>query len=129
MLAMLNGMTENYYFRKFKCGLTKKQCAELCFKNVRTITRWDNQEQEIPSECKRLMKMYAGKELYSINNEWEGWHFKRGHLVHETGLALKPHQVLTGHALLEIGASHDRKTQLKILKIARTIKNLPEHRK
>ncbi|SPY28497.1 Uncharacterised protein [Photobacterium damselae] len=39
---MAREMTKNYYFRKFQCGLSKKDTAELCFKSVRTVTRWDS---------------------------------------------------------------------------------------
>ncbi|WP_318458644.1 DUF3653 domain-containing protein [Photobacterium leiognathi] len=121
---MAREMTKNYYFRKFQCGLSKKDTAKLCFKSVRTVTRWDS-GQLIPPECRRLMKMHKGIELVNIEGEWDGWMFKKGYLVSEQGIKLKPQQILTGYALLEIGAEHDRRTQKEILKVARLLKNLP----
>ncbi len=63
-------MTENYFFRKFQCGLSKKDTAELCFKNVSTVTKWDK-GRKIPPECRRLMRIHKGLELSSIDNRWQ----------------------------------------------------------
>lgn len=120
---MTREMTKHYYFRKFQCGLSKKDTAKLCFKSVRTVTRWDS-GQPIPPECRRLMKIHKGIELVSIQNEWEGWMLKQGYLVLEQGIKLTPQQILTGYALLEISSEQDRKTKRKILEIARKLKNL-----
>lgn len=53
-------MSKNYIFRKLKCNLTKEQTADLCFKSVKTVTRWD-EGQTIPPEYKRLMRMSKGR--------------------------------------------------------------------
>ncbi|WP_318455126.1 hypothetical protein [Photobacterium leiognathi] len=120
---MAREMTKNYFFRKFQCGLTKKDTAKLCFKSVRTVTRWDN-GQTIPPECRRLMKMYKGVELVSLDSSWEGWKFKKGVLVNELGISISPQQLLTGYALIEIGERNDRKTQMTIIKIARKLQSI-----
>ncbi|WP_236689473.1 hypothetical protein [Photobacterium angustum] len=111
-------MTENYFFRKFQCGLSKKDTAELCFKNVSTITKWDK-GRTIPPECRRLMRMHKGLELSSIDKRWKGWRISNGLLCNEGGVTLVPEQILTGYALLEISSANDRITMLKIIKAAR----------
>ncbi|WP_236688007.1 hypothetical protein [Photobacterium angustum] len=116
-------MTQNYYFRKFQCGLTKKDTAKLCFKNVRTITRWDS-GQPIPPECRRLMRITKGLELVTIDKKWDGWVLKGGKLINEQGISVSPEQILTGYALIEIGEETDRSTQRKIIKTARLLKNI-----
>lgn len=120
---MAREMTKNYYFRKFQCGLSKKDTAKLCFKTVRTITRWDS-GQPIPPECRRLMKMHKGVELVNIQNEWAGWEFKNGYLVNGYGIKLTPQQILTGYALLEIGSDEDIKTQQKLIRVAKLLKKI-----
>ncbi|WP_236688006.1 hypothetical protein [Photobacterium angustum] len=113
-------MTENYIFRKFRCGLSKKDTAELCFKSVSTVTKWDN-GKAIPPECRRLMRMYKGLELSSIDKRWEGWRLANGVLCNEGGLTLVPEQILIGYALLEISSETERENKIKILKIAKLI--------
>ncbi|PSV37291.1 regulator [Photobacterium sp. GB-210] len=122
---MAREMTKNYYFRKFQCGLSKKDTAKLCFKSVRTITQWDT-GQPIPPECRRLMRMHKGIELVTIENEWKGWQFSQGYLKNDQGLKMSQNQILTGYALLEIEAEDDRYIQSKIIKIARLINKLPK---
>lgn len=116
-------MTENYFFRKFQCGLSKKDAAELCFKNVSTITKWDN-GRTIPPECRRLMRMHKGLELSSIDKRWKGWKIVNGVLCNDGGLSLSPEQILTGYALLEISADNDREVKLKVIKMARILSSL-----
>lgn len=117
-------LTNNYIFRKFTCGLTKKETAELCFKSVRTVTRWDA-GQEIPPECRRLMKMYAGRELGGIGDIWRGWRISREELITPSGWGLSPDRIITGNALLEINAESDSKTKAEILRTARLLRKLP----
>ena len=93
-------MTENYIFRKFRCGLSKEKTAELCFKSVKTITGWDK-GNTIPPECRRLMRMYSGREL-SPKCEWNEFQMVHDRLELPTGLKMTPQQVLTGAALLEV---------------------------
>ncbi|KJG39644.1 hypothetical protein UA32_04765 [Photobacterium angustum] len=54
----------------------------------------------------------------------KGWIFKKDYLINEQGIKLTPKQILTGYALLEIGAEIDLKTKNKIIKIAGTLLNL-----
>ncbi|WP_318489344.1 hypothetical protein [Photobacterium leiognathi] len=118
---MAREMTKNYYFRKFQCGLSKKDTAKLCFKSVRTVTRWDS-GQPIPPECRRLMKLYKGHEIVSLSDNWEGWKFNHGELVMEGGIRITPQQILTGYALIQLGANKEREHIKQILKIARILK-------
>ncbi|HHP0468045.1 TPA: regulator [Vibrio harveyi] len=115
-------MTKNYIFREFECGLSVEQAAELCLKSVRTIKEWDK-GKTIPPECKRLMRMTKGRELSSCE-QWE--HFKMHHdrLELPTGQFVTAQQVLTGIALLEIGALTDLEAAGQILKYARALKNM-----
>ncbi|WP_279143178.1 hypothetical protein [Photobacterium phosphoreum] len=121
---MRTNLTQNYVFRKFTCGLSKKDTAELCFKSVTTITRWDK-GRPIPPECKRLMRIYKGMELATINPNWEGWKIKNGELTNSAGVSLRPEQILTGYALLEINSENERALKTKIIQTARMLRNLP----
>ncbi len=49
--------------------MTKEEAAEMCFKNVRAVTKW-GEGNPIPPECERLMRMAKGREL-SISEDWE----------------------------------------------------------
>ncbi|MGF1764109.1 regulator [Aliivibrio kagoshimensis] len=113
-------MTKNYIFRFVICGLSVEEAANLCFKSVRTVTKWDSGKVEIPPECKRLMKLYSGFE-FSDDNEWSGFSFVNGKLLLPTGALVDPQQILIGMALIEIGCSDDRKTMTKLLKYSREI--------
>ena len=115
-------MTKNYIFREFECGLSVEQAAELCLKTVRTVKEWDK-GKPIPPECKRLMRMTKGREL-SSSEQWE--HFKMHHdrLELPTGQLVTAQQVLTGIALLEIGALTDLEAAGQVLKYARALKEM-----
>ncbi|MCD9479346.1 regulator [Photobacterium phosphoreum] len=121
---MRTNLTQNYIFRKFVCGLSKKDTAALCFKSVTTVTRWDK-GNPIPPECKRLMRIYRGMELATINPKWKGWRIDNGELTNEAGISLKPEQILMGHALMEINSENERVLKTKIIQTARMLKNLP----
>lgn len=112
-------MSKNYIFRKFECGLSKEETAKLCFKTVRTVTGWDS-GNEIPPECKRLMRFYSRKEL-SHNLDWKGFYMSNDRLMIPTGKMLTPQQILTGTALIEISSTEDIKTKSTLLKYARKI--------
>ncbi len=115
-------MTKNYIFREFECGLTREQTAELCFKSVRTVSEWDK-GKPIPPECKRLMRMYKGKEL-SQHSSWDGFTMKGERMELPTGQMITPQQLLTGIALIEISSELELNVQAKLLKIARCISKI-----
>ncbi|EGR3008198.1 phage protein [Vibrio parahaemolyticus] len=115
-------MTKNYIFREFECGLSVEQAAELCLKSVRTVKEWDK-GKEIPKECKRLMRMARGRELY-YTDDWAGFQIQSGRLRLPTGDAITPQELLTGIALLQIGSELELKTSSKLLKFARVIANM-----
>ncbi|MDV5168816.1 DUF3653 domain-containing protein [Photobacterium rosenbergii] len=121
---MASKLTENYIFRKFVCGLSKERVAELCFKSVRTVTRWDS-GHKIPPECRRLMKLYSCRDLAAINDDWRGWQIKHGELVTPNGWTLTPDRIVTGSALLQISAENDREMKATIIKTARMLNRLP----
>ncbi|EOB6642772.1 regulator [Vibrio fluvialis] len=113
-------MTKNYIFREFECGLTREQTAELCFKSVRTVAEWDK-GKIIPPECKRLMRMFSGREL-SPNKDWDGFRMSHCKLELPTGKYITPQELLTGIALIEIGSNEDIKTTSKLLRYARALR-------
>lgn len=115
-------MTKNYIFRKLECQLTKEQTAELCFKSVRTITRWD-EGQRIPPECRRLMRMAKGREL-GVTSDWKLFKVHYDKLELPTGQLVSAQQIMLGIALLEIQSDIELKTSQKLLKHARTIAKL-----
>ena len=117
-------LSENYIFRFFKCGLSIEQTAELCFKSVRTITRWD-EGKPIPPECRRLMRMYCGLELDPLSDDWRGWKINKCELITPNGWSLTPDRIITGNALLEINADNDRQCKATIIKAARQLSKLP----
>lgn len=112
-------MTKNYIFRELECQLTKEETAELCFKSVRTVTRWD-EGHTIPPECKRLMRMVKGREL-GQTKDWELFKIHYDKLELPTGQLVTAQQVLLGAALLEIQSDLELKTTSKIAKYARAI--------
>ena len=120
---MSKKLTNNYIFRKFTCGLSKIEAANLCFKSVRTVTRWDN-GQEIPPECRRLMKMYSGRELGALNENWDGWRINKEELIVPGGWSLTPDRIITGNALLELNNENDRVYKMKIMKAARLLNTI-----
>ncbi|HDM8152848.1 TPA: phage protein [Vibrio harveyi] len=115
-------MTKNYIFREFECGLSVEQAAELCLKTVRTIKEWDK-GKTIPPECKRLMRMTKGREL-SSSEQWEHFKMHYDRLELPTGQLVTAQQVLTGIALLEIGALTDLEAAGQVLKYARALKEM-----
>ncbi|EKK9972221.1 phage protein [Vibrio parahaemolyticus] len=115
-------MTKNYIFREFECGLTVEQAAELCLKTVRTVKEWDK-GKTIPPECKRLMRMTKGREL-SSSDQWEGFKMHYDRLELPTGQLVTAQQVLTGIALLEIGALEDLQVARKLLKYVRVLNRI-----
>ncbi|MBD8514461.1 DUF3653 domain-containing protein (plasmid) [Photobacterium sp. SP02] len=123
---MTRKITENYIFRRFVCGLSRDETAKLCFKSVRTVTRWDS-GQTIPPECRRLMKLYSNREI-TTHEAWNGWRISKEGLITPNGWCLTPDRILTGHALLEIGAETDSKNNTLIIKTARLLKGLPHTR-
>ncbi|HFQ5220714.1 TPA: DUF3653 domain-containing protein, partial [Vibrio vulnificus] len=118
---MSKRVNNNYIFRKFICGLSKNQAVELCFKSMRTITRWDA-GQEIPPECRRLMKLYSCADLEAINESWRGWQIRQGKLITPNGWSLTPDRIITGNALIEINAENDRQAKAMIMKAARLLR-------
>ena len=117
-----NQMTNNYFFRFYKCGLSIEKTAELCFKTVRQVNNWD-EGAEIPPECRRLMRMYCERKL-GVGNNWQGFSIVKNRLRLPTGRELEPQQILTAVALLEIESDMDKRTMTKLLKFARVIAKL-----
>ncbi|EOB4961108.1 regulator [Vibrio vulnificus] len=115
-------MTKNFVFREFECGLTVEETAKLCFKSVRQVKEWDK-GKNIPSECKRLMRMSKGREL-SPCDSWEAFRMRYDRLELPTGKLVTAQEILTALALLEIQAPTDVKTNSKLLKYARAINRI-----
>ena len=115
-------MTKNYIFRELECQLTKEQTAELCFKSVRTVTRWD-EGQVIPPECKRLMRMSRGREL-GVSKDWKGFKVHYDKIELPTGQLVTSQQILLGMALLEIQSELEIKASTHLLKLAREISKI-----
>ncbi|EPO7448645.1 regulator [Vibrio fluvialis] len=115
-------MTKNYIFRKFECGLSKEETAELCFKTVRVVTGWDCGRQ-IPPECRRLMRLAKSREL-SPSEKWCGFRMVKDKLEIPTGQQVSPQELLTAVALLSINSELEINTSSKLLKIARALANV-----
>lgn len=114
-----NEMTKNYIFRELKCGLSIEQTAELCFKSVTTVKKWDK-GKTIPPECKRLMKRQVSKELHH-SEQWDGFEMRGNKLLLPTGECIGPQQILTGVALIHIRSELELKTSTHLLKLVRAI--------
>ena len=112
-------MTKNYIFRELECQLTREQTAELCFKSVRTVTRWD-EGQTIPPECKRLMRMARGREL-GVGEHWKDFKLHYDKLELPTGKLITPQELMLSAALLEIQSDLELKTTTQVLKYSRSI--------
>ncbi|MCG9544793.1 regulator [Vibrio sp. Isolate33] len=112
-------MTKNQLFREFYCRLSLEETAELCFKNVTTVKRWDK-GNPIPNECKRLMRLCSYREV-GISDDWVGFYVENGKFVLPTGQRLTASQILLGAALLEIGSNEDQKTASSLIRLARCI--------
>lgn len=80
--------------------MTKEEIAKLCFKSVKTVTGWYEGNQ-IPPECKRLMRVAKGREL-SISEDWQRFKMLYDRMELPTGQVVKPQQILVGVALLGI---------------------------
>ncbi|MGP8305031.1 regulator [Vibrio sp. YIC-376] len=112
-------MSKNYVFREFVCGLSVEETAVLCFRSPRVVKSWD-QGNPIPPECMRLMRMTRGREL-AASEEWVNFKMHKDKLELPTGQLVTPQEILTGIALLEIGAEPDFIVTSKIMKYVRTI--------
>ncbi len=115
-------MTKNYIFREFECGLTVEQTAELCLKTVRTVKEWDK-GKSIPPECKRLMRMFKGRELSHLEG-WEQFKMCNGKMELPTGQHVTPQEILTGIALLSIQSELELAVSAKILKFVRALSKI-----
>lgn len=115
-------MSKNYVFREFVCHLSVEDTATLCFRSVRVVKSWDEGEP-IPPECKRLMRMTRGREL-AVYEEWEHFKMHKDKLELPTGQLVTPQQILTGIALLEIGAEPDLIIGSKLMRYVRAIGNI-----
>nr|WP_255725123.1 DUF3653 domain-containing protein [Photobacterium sp. OFAV2-7] len=71
------------------------------------------------------MKLYCCRDLEAINENWRGWKIVKGRLVTPNGWTLTPDRIVTGNALLEINADHDRYSKAVIMQTARLLRNLP----
>lgn len=112
-------MSKNYVFREFECGLSIEETATLCFRSIRVVKSWDEGEP-IPPECKRLMRMTRGREL-GASEEWERFKMHKNKLELPTGQYVTPQEILTGIALLDIGAEPDLVIATKLIKYVRAI--------
>nr|WP_319552553.1 regulator [uncultured Vibrio sp.] len=112
-------MSKNYVFREFECGLSVEETATLCFRTVAVVKSWDEGEP-IPPECKRLMRMTKGRVL-AASAEWERFKMHKDTLELPTGQYVTPQEILTGIALLEIGAGPDLAIATKLMKYVRAI--------
>lgn len=115
-------MTKNYVFREFECGLSIEETANLCFKSVSEVKKWDG-GKTIPDVCKRLMRLQKCNKLSHLE-QWQGFKMKSKLLELPTGQFVTPQEILTGIALLEIEAVNDVKTLSKLLKFARAISKI-----
>ncbi|MBV7296619.1 DUF3653 domain-containing protein [Enterovibrio paralichthyis] len=113
--------SQNYIFRRFECGLSLDEAAKLCFKSVSDIEKWDEGEP-IPPECRRLMRMYSGREICGINDEWDGWRISRGGIITPANEFLDPDRIITGNYLLQLGTREDRAAAHRVLKYSRLIR-------
>lgn len=77
--------TKNYVFRWFECGLTVEETAELCFKSVTTVTKWDK-GRPIPRECRLLMELATGRRLTPLDENWRGWRLAGEYLICPSGV-------------------------------------------
>ncbi|MCR9814828.1 regulator [Vibrio parahaemolyticus] len=115
-------MSKNYVFREFECGLTIEETANLCFKTVRTVKSWDD-GKPIPPECKRLMRMTKGREL-APSEDWKYFRMHVNTLETPTGQLVTAQQILTGLALLEIGAEPEATIISKLMKYVRALNRI-----
>ncbi|MEZ9327329.1 regulator [Vibrio cyclitrophicus] len=115
-------MTENELFRKFYCGLSIEDTADLCFRSVKTVKEWDS-GKAIPYECRRLMRLISNRPI-GTTREWSSFYMENEKLVLPNGQRLTASQVLLGAALIEIANESDRKTMVRTIKLARAMSKL-----
>lgn len=116
-------ITDNEIFRFYTCNLTVEMTAKLCFKTPKTVLQWDK-GKTIPPICKRLMKMYAYRELSPLDEDWQDWKITKGKLITPDGWPLTPNRIIMGNALIEIGAADELRFQREVLRTARMLKKL-----
>ena len=118
-----NKMHKNMFFREMICGLTVEETATLCFKTVRQVKLWDGGKNDIPPECKRLMRMIKGRELHN-KPDWEGFRMSGNYLVLPNGQYVTPQRLLVAVSVLEIGSELELVTTTKVIKFARILAKL-----
>ena len=111
-------MSKNYVFREFECGLSIEETANLCFKSVSEVKKWDG-GKAIPDVCKRLMRMQKCNKLSHLE-QWEGFKMKNKFLELPTGQQVTPQEILTGIALIQIESEIELKTNTRLLALARS---------
>jgi hypothetical protein len=116
-------ITDNEIFRFYTCNLTVEMTAKLCFKTPKTVLQWDK-GKTIPPICRRLMKMYACRDLSPLDDDWQGWSISRGKLITPDGWPLTPNRIIMGNALIEIAADNELRFQREVLRTARMLKKL-----
>ncbi|WP_246616470.1 DUF3653 domain-containing protein [Thaumasiovibrio subtropicus] len=67
------------------------------------------------------MRMAKGRTLQWFDEEWQDWKFNGKYLITPEGWELKPHQVVTGYYLLQIGAEPDISEVTTLMKTARAL--------
>ncbi|CAH8242754.1 Regulator [Vibrio aestuarianus] len=117
-------MSKNYVFREFECGLTTEETANLCFKSVSEVKKWDGGKR-IPDVCRRIMRMQNCNKLSHLQ-QWEGFKMKNKLLELPTGQQVTPQEILTGIALIQIESEIELKTTTKLLSLARSIARVKE---
>ncbi|MEX0336413.1 regulator [Vibrio tubiashii] len=118
-------MTKNQIFRQFHCNLSVEDAAELCFRSVMTVKRWDRGEN-IPDVCKRLMRIYSKRQI-DVKDGWEDMYLEQGRLVLPSGKRLSSSQVILASALLEISCEQDRRTIATLIKLARSLSRIQKN--
>ncbi|TBT37115.1 regulator [Vibrio parahaemolyticus] len=114
-------MSKNYVFREFECGLSVEETAKLCFKSVRAVKNWmmENpyRRMQTPDENDQ------GREL-ATSEAWEHFKMHKDTLELPTGQLVTPQEILTGIALLEIGAEPDMMITTRIMKYVRALSKI-----
>ncbi|PSU85246.1 regulator [Photobacterium kishitanii] len=106
-------ITDNEIFRFYKDS----------FKTPKKVLQW-SKGKTIPPTCKRLMRMYAYRDLSPLDDDWQGWKICKGELIIPDGWLLIPNRIIMGNALIEIGTDNDRALRAEIMRFARLIKNI-----
>ncbi|MDC5704910.1 regulator [Vibrio europaeus] len=119
-------MTKNQIFRQFHCNLSIEDTAELCFKSVSAVKRWD-EGSTIPKECKRLMRMQRRLEL-SSTRAWQSFNMRNNYLELPTGQLITAQQILAGAGLLEISSELETRNTSQLLRLARSLDKIKRYR-